>query len=110
MCSAELLADHARADLLDLAGHQGPQREGAVGQADQAVHLQAQGLQHAAHLAVLALGQGDGDPQVARRRGPSLALSSVASIGAVADALDGDPVLQRVELRLGRSRPRARAR
>ena len=43
------------------------QLERAVGQTDQPVHRQAEGLQHLADLAVLALGDGDADPQIGGR-------------------------------------------
>ncbi len=53
-------------------------------------------FEHAAHFAVLAFGQGQLDPLVARR-----APLHVGVDRAVADALDLDPVEQVLELRLG---------
>jgi len=96
----QLLADHAGPNLLDLADPQGPQREGTIGQADQPVDLQAHRFQHLADLAVLALGQGDGDPEVGHRR-PFLGLVQLGLQRAVAHAVDGHAVLQGVELVLG---------
>ncbi len=51
------LADHPGADLFDLARQQCAQGERAVGQADQAVDLQADRLEHLADLAVLAFAE-----------------------------------------------------
>src|SRR5262249_55382203 len=53
---AELLADHPRANLFDLARAQDAQLEGAIGEPDQAVDLEPDRFEHAANLAVLALG------------------------------------------------------
>ncbi len=86
----------ARRHFLDLAGRQIAQVQGAVGDADQPVHLQPQGLEHLAHLAVLALGQADAHPDVRARAALDPGLDR-----AVGDALDGDPRLQAVELLLG---------
>ena len=92
----ELIADDPRAHLLDLIRSQGPQRKRHVRQPDQPVHLQAQRLQHAAHLAVLALGQRHRDPEV-RALLALLGIVELGLDGAIVDALDSDTVLQLVE-------------
>lgn len=96
------LADHPRADLLDLTGRQGSEGERTVGQADQAIDLQADRLQHLADLAVLAFRQADRDPDVLAAAGPVVRLVQLGVDGAVLDALEGHAVLQRVELGLRR--------
>src|SRR5437868_291293 len=50
---AELVAEHAAAHLLDLAGLQIAKLERAIGDADQSVHPESEMLEHALHLAVL---------------------------------------------------------
>jgi hypothetical protein len=90
--AAELFAHDAGADLLHRPRRQGAQLEGAVGQPDQTVDGQAQGLEHLADLPVLALDEGEGDPQVRALR-PLLGLVQTRLDGAVADALDGQAVL-----------------
>ena len=69
--------------------------ERAEGDADQAHHRQVEMGQHAAHLAVLALGQRDVEPGV----GALLAVEAGLD-RAVVHALDGDAVGQRRQLRL----------
>src|SRR5689334_5667169 len=54
---AELLAQHAARHLFDIAARQLAQLKRAIGDADEARHLQAQMLHDAADLAVLALAQ-----------------------------------------------------
>jgi hypothetical protein len=71
---AQLFADHPGADLLDRAGLQRPQLERPVRQPYQPVDGQAQRLEHLADLAVLVIQRLAPVP-------PSLALSSLASIG-----------------------------
>ena len=107
---AQQLADHAGADLLDRAGRQGPQLERSVGQPDQPVDGQADRFQHLADFAVLALGDLDADPQVGGLRAVLLGGGLVDGRldRAVAHAVDGDPVLQPVELGLGDASPRPR--
>ena len=61
---AEEFADHPRPHLFDLARRQGGKGEGTIGQANQPVDLEADRFQHLADLAVLALGEGDADPEV----------------------------------------------
>src|SRR5215216_5886085 len=54
---AELIAQHAPAYLLNCAGFQIAKLERPVGDADEAVHAEAEMLEHALHLAVLAFAQ-----------------------------------------------------
>src|SRR5262249_29941255 len=61
---AELVAQHARTHLLDRAFAELAQLEWAERDADQPVHLQAEVAQHVAHLAVLALADREGEPDV----------------------------------------------
>ena len=70
--------------------------ERAIGNAQQAADLQAKMLQHPAHFAVLALGQGHFDPLVA----PGAALHIGVDL-AVVDPLDGHPLDQLFQLALG---------
>ena len=91
----ELLGQHAPLNGLDRARLQIEELERPVGDADEAVHLEAEVREDAAHLAVLALAQAD----VSHALAPCT-LSIVASIGPVAHALDLDAVAQSVELGL----------
>src|SRR5687768_6688474 len=83
------------ADLVDGGGGKIAEREGAVSNADEARHLQPQMFQHAAHLAVLALGQLHLDPAIAA--GPPF---EIGVDRAIADAVDLDALDQLLELRL----------
>ena len=82
---AELVAQHARLDLDDLAFAQLAELERAERDADQPVHLQPERLDHVAHLAVLALADRHGEPHI----GALLAIERRLD-RAVADAVDGD--------------------
>src|SRR5262249_43583129 len=95
---AELLAQHARAHLLDRALGKLAQLERAERDADQPVHLQPEVAQHVAHLAVLALADREGEPDV----GALLALLAVERRldRTVMDAIERHAVAQRVELGL----------
>ena len=102
---AQLLAQHARFDRLDRARLHVQQLERSVGDADQAVHRQAQDLQD-------ACAPRGSCPRAGRCGSHTLAPCGLSSVGldrAVAHALDLDAVLQLVEARL-RDRRRARAR
>jgi len=104
----ELLADHPRPHLFQLAGAQGAQGQRPVRQADQPVHLQADGLQDLADLAVLALVQGDREPEVGALR-PLLGFVEPCLDRTIADAVDGHALLQGVQPVLGRAAVRAGA-
>jgi hypothetical protein len=91
----ELFLQHLGAHLLHQAGLEVAKLEGAEGEADQAVHLQAQMLQDALDLPVLALAQAERDPAV-------VALDAVERRldGAVVHAVERDALLEAVELSL----------
>ena len=72
--------------------------------ADQPVHLQAERLQHVAHLAVLALADGEGEPDI----GALLAVERRLD-RPVAHAVDGDAAAQAVERLLRDAAVRAHA-
>src|SRR5262245_13329794 len=101
---AELLAQVARLHLLDGTGRQLAELERPERYADEARHLQAEMAEHIAHLAVLALANGEGEPRV----GALLAVEARLDC-AVADAVDGHAVAQGVELRLRHASMRAHA-
>ncbi len=95
------LPDHPGTDLLDRTDGQGAELERTIGKADQPVHGQAEMLQHLADLPVLALGDGDADPQVGG--GVPLAVLGLVQRRldrAVVDSVDRDAVLQRIQLQL----------
>lgn len=96
----QLFADDPGADLFNLTHLEGAQGKGPIGQADQAIDLQAEMFEHPADFAVLALGQGQGDPDIGAR-GAVLGLVKLGLDGTVTDAFDLDPVLQLIELVLG---------
>ena len=87
------------APSLELAQLERPERH-----ADQPVHLQVERLQNLAHLAVLALADADGEPDIGALFAVERRLDR-----PVVDALDGDAGAQAVERRL-RTRPKARTR
>ena len=62
---AEFGAQRLRFDFLHRAIGQLAQLERPEGNADQPVHLQPERFQHLAHLAVLALADGKGEPDIA---------------------------------------------
>src|SRR5579885_2845184 len=95
---AELLAHHPGRHLLDLAAGEVAELERPVAESDQPGDGEAEMIEHAPHLAVLAFAQGQGEPGV----GALLALERSAD-RAVADAVDGDAAGQRGEP-LGRDR------
>ena len=100
----ELVGEHAPPHLLGLAGLEFEQLERPERDADEPVDLEAEVAEHAAHLAVLALAQADGDPRVGALHAIDAGLDR-----PVAHALDLDAVLQLVEVGL-RARGRGRAR
>src|SRR5690606_8446394 len=65
---AELLAQMPRADFLDRAVFELAELERTVGHANEPVHLQPEMLQHVAHLAVLALADRKGEPDIGALR------------------------------------------
>ena len=71
---SKLVGEHARADLLDRAFRQIAELERPEGEPDQPVHLQAEVLEDALHLAVLALAQPQRDPDVVALRAVDLGL------------------------------------
>ena len=101
---AKLLAQNPRAHLLDLALGQFAELKRAERHADQARDREAEIAEHVAHLAVLALADRKGEPDVR-------ALHAIESgfDGAVADAADGDAGAQGVELLLRHRAMRAHA-
>ncbi len=92
---AELVAQRAAAHLLGMALGQLAELERAVGNADQAVHVEAERTEHVLDLAVLAFAQTHGDPDI----GP-LRLVERRLDRAVEHAVDGDAFLQLVEIGL----------
>ena len=92
---AELVAQHAAAHFLDLAGLQIAELERPVGDADQPVHAEPEMLEHALHLAVLAFAQADGQPEIRALHAVDLRLDR-----AVDHAVDGDAAAKLVERRL----------
>src|SRR6478672_280167 len=92
---AELLAQHAGLDLLDLAFGQLAQLKRPVGHPDQPVHLEAEMRQHVAYLAVLALTDRKYQPDI----GALVALQRRID-RTVFDAVDLDAVFQFIKLGL----------
>ena len=101
---AELIAQGPRLDLLDRAGRDLAELERAERNPDQAVHREAEVTEHVAHLAVLALADREGEPDIAALRAVDRGLDR-----SVADAVDGDARAQPVELGLGHAAVRAHA-
>src|SRR5438270_2033341 len=92
---AELFAQHAGLDLLDLSFGEFAQLKRTIGYPDQSVHLETEMREHVAHLAVLAFAD--------RKRQPDIGALVALQRGidrAVFDAVDFDPLLQFVELTL----------
>src|SRR6185312_3651662 len=92
---AQLFAQHAGAHHLDAADRQVGQLERPEADADQAVDREAQRPEHILDLAVLAFAQGKDEPDVA-----ALLALERGFDRAVLDAIDLEPVLERIELRL----------
>ena len=92
---AELVAQHAGRHLLDGALGEFAELERPEGDADQPVHREAEMFEHALDLAVLALAQAHGEPDVGALHAVELRLDA-----GVVDAVDRDAFAQRVELRL----------
>jgi len=88
----ELIHQHAVRHLLHFTLDEIADLERTEGEADQAVDGEAEGGQHALHLAVLAFLEREGQPDVG-----ALHLVERGFDGAVAHALDLDAVLQAVE-------------
>src|SRR5581483_7358979 len=91
-------------DLLDLAVVEPAQFERPVADANEPVHLEPEVLEHLAHLAVLALANADGEPDI----GALLAVERRLD-RPVVDAGDADAVLQAVERLLRDAAERAHA-
>lgn len=89
---AELVAQGASAHFQRLAFRQVAELERTVGDADQAVDLEAERAEHVLDLAVLAFAQAHGDPDVA-----ALAAVERRFDRTVENAVDGNTVLQLVE-------------
>ena len=102
---AELIAQHARRHLLDLALLRFRRAGTARTTRGSGVRRQPEMSQHLAHLAVLALADGEREPDV----GGLLAVERRLD-RPVADAVDRDAVAQRVELRPACTLPCARTR
>ena len=90
---AELLAQSPRLHLLDRAFGELAELERAERHPDEPVHRQAEVAEHVLHLAVLALADREGEPDVAALGAVDRGLDR-----SVADAVDGDAVAQPVEL------------
>src|SRR5690606_10362466 len=84
------------ADLAELARRKLAELERPEGDADQPGGVEAEMGEDALHLAVLALAQSDDQPDVA-----SLDAVDGRLDRSVENAIDGDPVLQPVEVGLG---------
>src|SRR5262249_29935093 len=101
---AELLAQGSRLDLRDLPRREVGELKRAERHADQAADLEAEVPEHVLHLAILALPDRKGEPNVAAlgavERGPD---------GTITDAVDGDAGAQAVELTLPNAAVRAHA-
>ena len=104
----ELLANNSWTDLFDLSGHERSQCKRPIGQPDQPVHLQAQRLQDATHLAVLSLGEHDCDPKV-RALWTFLGFVQGRFDRAIVNTFDGDALFQGIEPLLGHPAPGPRA-
>ena len=102
---AELVAQNAAADLAHLALGEIAELEGPVGDADQAVGDEAEMGEHALDLAVLALAQAEGQPDIGALDAVERGLD-----GAVVDAVDGDAVLESLERLPASTAPWARTR
>jgi len=89
---AELVAQDLGADLLNESRLEVAELERAEGEPDEPVHLQPQVLQDVLDLAVLALAQAHGDPQVVALHALDARLD-----GPVVDAVDADAAAQGVE-------------
>nr|CAI0336319.1 hypothetical protein SHINE37_40173 [Rhizobiaceae bacterium] len=92
---AELVAQRAAADLLGMAFRQFAELERAVGDADQAVHVEAERAEHVLDLAVLAFAKPQRQPDIG-----ALRLVERRIDRAVEHAVDGDALLQLVEIGL----------
>src|SRR6185295_4374920 len=92
---AELLAQHAGLDLLDLAFDEFAELERAVGNTDQPVHLEAEMGHDVADLPVLAFADRKHQPDI----GALVALQRRID-RAVFDAVNLDALLELIELRL----------
>src|SRR5581483_2432820 len=89
---AELIAQDARLHFLHAAGFQLGELERPEGNADQPVHLQAEMPQHVAHLAVFALADAEGEPDIRALLAVERRLD-----GTVMDAVDADAAGEVVE-------------
>src|SRR5262245_25516929 len=92
---AELLAQGARLHLLDRADRKLAELERPERHPDQAVHRKPEVPEHVPHLAVLALADRKGEPDIAALDAIDRGLHR-----AVADAVDGDASAQAIELGL----------
>src|SRR5437868_11035626 len=92
---AELFAQHAGLDLLDLAFCEFAQLKRTVGYPDQPVHLETELRQHVAYLAVLAFADRKHQPDIG-----ALVTLQRGVDRAIFDAVDLDTLLQFVELPL----------
>ena len=99
-----LILENTRRDQLDLSGWHITQLERAIGDADQAIYLQANGFQHTADLTVLALANADGEPDIG-----ALVVFDFNVHWPVIDAFDGDALFELVDRGLVDSAPGANA-
>lgn len=90
-CAIERLFRH----LGHGAARQGPEREGPIGDADQAVDLESERGEHAPDLAILAFAQAHCEPAIVR--GPAL---EPRLDGPIDHAIDGDAVREGGKARL----------
>ncbi len=98
---ADLLLEHAGAHLVDAALGDFAELERPIGYADEPVHLEPEGAEHVAHLAVLALAQGDRDPGVGALDAVQLGLDRAVLHAVHSDALDERVELGLVDLAIG---------
>src|SRR5207247_6238933 len=92
---AELLAQGSRLDLRDLSWREVGELKRAERHADQAADLEAKVPEHVLHLAILALPDRKGEPNVAALGAIERGLDRT-----IMDAVDGDAGAQPVELTL----------
>src|SRR5437899_10707931 len=88
----ELLRQDFLGHLVDRPAHQIAELKRPIGQADQPGHLKPEMFEHAAHLAVPSLAQGQRNPRVA-----ALPAFEARADRAIGYAVDRDPLFERGE-------------
>ena len=92
---AQLILQNAGLDFFDAALGQFAELEGAEGEADEAVDLKPDILQHPLDFAVLAFAQAQGQPAVGALRAVERGVDA-----RIVDSIHGDAFAQRIELAL----------